>query len=960
MRKICSILLLAISVYSCDTKPKRLIDYVDPMIGTAGTGHTYPGATVPFGMVQLSPDTKLQGWEVCAGYHFDHDSIYGFSHTHLSGTGCEDYCDILVVPMTDAIHWNNKEYKSPFRRSTEKASPGYYTVVLDKFNVHCELTTTTRVGMHRYTFPKNSSSNIILFDLRHRGQLRNSTLEITGTNEIAGYRHVRQWADSRHVYFVAQFSEPFINSELQDSTKAALTFTGNEILVKVGISSVSVENARMNLNAEVPHWDFDQVKTDAEDLWEEELSKIIVEGGTKAERINFYTALYRTVVVPNVYMDVNGEYRGRYGKVGKAEDFTNYTLFSLWDTYRAAHPLYTITNPSRNIDFIKSMIRLYEEGGLLPVWELWGNETFCMIGHHSVSVIADAFMKGHRGFDVMKAYEASKVSADTTLFGLTYFREMGYVPQDKESESVSKTLEYAYNAWCIAQMAKVLGKEDDYKEYIQRAQFYKNIYDKSTGFMRAKVNSTWYTPFDPYEVNNNYTEANAWQYSLYVPHDVEGLARLHGGRTELIDFIDRQFSTTSKMTGRHQLDITGLIGQYAHGNEPSHHVAYLYNYLGEPWKTQMWARRIMDEFYKPTPDGLCGNEDCGQMSAWYVFSAMGFYPIAPGSNHYAIGSPIFRKVTINLENGNKFVIKANRPSKKRFYIQSAKLNDANYTKSYITHADIENGGKLSFVMGRRPNKKWGVGVGNEPVSEITDHLIVPVPALLEGRRVFTGIDTITMIHPQNADIFYTLDGTQPTVNSTKYDGGQIIINQNTTLRAIASRDNKISKEVQSEHSRIRDGWDVTTNIIPHRAYIGRGGNYTLIDGIRGVPDFRTGTWQGFYDTIDLIATVDMGEVQNVRQINAGFLQDSYSWIFFPPKVTFYISTDGVNFTKVGYEKSTFETNFRGPILHQFSQKVGKPARFVRIVAENFGLCPDWHPGAGTWTFLFVDEIEIIH
>jgi hypothetical protein len=760
------------------------------------------------------------------------------------------------------------------------------------------------------------------------------------------------------VYFVAQFSEPFIYAEIQDSTKAVASFKGKTILVKVGISSVSVENARMNLNAELPHWSFEQVRTEAENAWETELSKIIVEGGTKAERINFYTALYRTAIVPNIYMDVNGEYSGRHGIVGKAEGFNKYTLFSLWDTYRTAHPLYTIINTARNQDFIKSFLRLYDEGGLLPVWELWGNETFCMIGHHAVSVIADAYMKGQRDFDVKKAYEASKVSADTALYGLQYFINNGYVRQDRESESVSKTLEYAYNAWCIAMMAKDMGKMDDYKEYIQRAQYYKNLFCPTTGFMRAKTNSTWYTPFDPYEVNNNYTEANAWQYSFYAPHDVEGLAQLHGGRENLIALIDEMFATQNPMTGRRQLDITGLIGQYAHGNEPSHHVPYLYNYLGQPWRTQMWVRRIMDEFYKPIPDGLCGNEDCGQMSAWYIMSAMGFYPLAPGSNHYAIGTPLFSKMTINLENGNQFVIKANKPSKRNFYVQSATLNGENYTKSYITHADVMNGGELSFVLGRKPNRSWGVGEGNEPVSTITDRLIVPVPALSQGKRVFTDYDTIMLNHPQNADIYYTLDGTKPTINSIKYDGNQIIISEKTVLRAIAEKNGKTSKEIESLHAKIPEGWVITLSHQPHRQYIGWGGNNTLIDGIFGTKSFSTGTWQGFYSGEDLTVTLDMGKSQRVNEVSIGFLQASYSWIMFPPKVTFYVSNDGTNFTEVGSEKSPLPAQITGSHIHRFKTKVGKSARYIRIVADYFGPCPEWHVGAGDRTFLFADEIEV--
>ncbi|MDR2906873.1 MAG: GH92 family glycosyl hydrolase, partial [Bacteroidales bacterium] len=555
MKNLFFFLLILATGYGCSTKsPERLIDYVNPMIGTDATGHTYPGAVSPFGMVQLSPDTKLVGWEGCSGYHFQDTILYGFSHTHLSGTGCEDYCDILVMPTTGNIQWENKDYLSAFRHSSEKASVGYYAVTLDKYDIQAELTTSPRVGLHRYTFPEQAQANI-LFDLKHRGTVLQSSLQVVSNTEICGYRRVRQWANDRQIYFAAQFSEPFTQSELQDSTKAALTFEAKTVLVKVALSSVSVENARENLNTEMSDWDFNKVKANVEQAWENQLSKIIVEGGSQAERTNFYTALYHTSIVPNLYMDVNGEYRGRFGKVGHA-DFDNYTLFSLWDTYRGAHPLYSIINPKRNQDFIKSFIRLYEEGGLLPVWELAGNETFCMIGHHAVSVITDAYMKGYRDFDVEKAYEACKKSADTALFGLPYFIQNGYVPQDKERESVSKTLEYAYDAWCIAQMAKEMGQTADYETYIRRAQYYKNTYDQSTGFMRAKVNGTWYSPFDPFEVNNNYTEANAWQYSFYVPQDIDGLAQLHGGKEALAAKIDEMFAASDKTTGRNQADIT--------------------------------------------------------------------------------------------------------------------------------------------------------------------------------------------------------------------------------------------------------------------------------------------------------------------------------------------------------------------------------------------------------------------
>ncbi len=779
MKKIYILILPALMAwYGCSNKPERVASCVDPMIGTGFTGHTYPGATLPFGMVQLSPDTKLTGWQGCSGYHYEDSVIYGFSHTHLSGTGVEDYCDILVVPTTGKIQWENKDYRSDFSHASEKASAGYYAVTLDKYNIQAELTATARVGFHRYTFPEKPQATI-LFDLKHRGTLLQSGLDVVGVDELCGYRHVRQWAQDRRIYFVAKFSEPFTYAQLNDSTKAAFNFAGKNIMVKVGLSSVSVENARKNLEAELPGWDFDQVKANAAAAWEQELSKIIVEGGSKEQYNTFYTALYHTAIVPNLYMDVNGEYAGRYGKTGKV-DFNNYTIFSLWDTYRAAHPLYTITNPKRNRDFIKSFLRLYDEGGLLPVWELAGNETFCMIGHHAVSVIADAYIKGDRDFDVEKAYEACKTSADTSLFGLQYFIRKGYIPLDKESESVSKTLEYAYDAWCIAQMAKAMGKEADYAEYIQRAQYYKNIFDSSTGFMRAKSNETWHAPFDPFEVNFNYTEANSWQYSFYVPQDIDGLAQLHGGKDALAAKIDEMFAASTATTGRRQSDITGLIGQYAHGNEPSHHVPYLYNYLGQPWKTQKMVRHIMDELYSAGNDGLCGNEDCGQMSAWYVMSALGFYQVAPGAEYYTIGTPLFKKATINLENGKRFVIKADKPSAKNCYIQSATLNGADYRKAYITHADIMNGGELSFVMGSEPNQEWGTGEGNEPVSAITDHLIVPVPSVQRGYLTFRNSDTLVIACPKNSTVHYTLNGASPTEKSAKYEA-PIVMRKNTVL-----------------------------------------------------------------------------------------------------------------------------------------------------------------------------------
>ena len=971
MRKIYFILLYICLLLACTGK-QPLTSYVNPMIGTDGTGHTYPGATMPFGMVQLSPDTKLSGWQGCSGYHYEDSLIYGFSHTHLSGTGCEDYCDVLVMPQVGDVHWDNEDYKSAFRHETEKASPGYYAVTLDKYGIKAELTVTNRVGLHKYTFPKDTQG-YILIDLKHRNKLLQSRITLNGKNEVSGCRISRQWARERRVFFVARFSQPFVAEQIQDSTKVALTFDLNDkkpLLVKVAISSVSVDNARQNLETELPEWDFEQCRKAADAAWDAELSKVEVEGGTKAERINFYTALYHAFIVPNLYMDVNSEFSGRGGKTGIA-DGDNYTVFSLWDTYRAAHPLYTILQPKRNEDFIRSFLRLYDQGGLLPVWELAGNETFCMIGHHAVSVIADAYTKGYRGFDVEKAYAACRKSADTTLFGLPFFIAKGYIPLTEESESVSKTLEYAYNAWCIAQMAKTMGKEADYAEYIQRAQYYKNIYDPEAGFMRAKSNETWVSPFDPREVNFNYTEANAWQYSFYVPQDISGLAALHGGKEKLAAVIDEMFAAATETTGRHQSDITGLIGQYAHGNEPSHQMAYLYNYLGRPWKTQAMVRRIMDELYTPQNDGLCGNEDCGQMSAWYVLSAMGFYQMAPGTPYYTIGSPLFKKVTIHLDNGRQFVIKADKPSSKNCCIQSATFNGNSFTKSYFTHADLLMGGELTFKMRDTPNVEWGVGEENEPVSAITDHIITPVPALRKGAITFSKTDTLVLEAMNNALIYYTLDGSKPTTTSKLYTD-PILIQESATLRAIAVQKGFVnkklsdstyssvqtavsSKEIKASFAKIPDNWTLTLEN-PYSQQYPAGGDKALIDKVFGARDFRSATWQGYYG-VDLIATVDLGKQQLVREVSIGFIQAAASWIFFPPQVEFFTSDNGDTFTSIGIIKTPIDEHTMDAI-YRFTQRIGKQARFVRIVGKYFGPCPDWHPGAGYRSWLFADEITI--
>lgn len=714
---------------------KDFTKYVGPFVGTGGHGHTFPGPTMPFGMVQLSPDTRLKGWDGCSGYHYSDKLIYGFSHTHLSGTGCSDYGDILLVPTVGKPQFSNKKYSSPFKKESEKASAGYYSVFLDKPKVKVELTATTRTGLHKYTFPKSSSSNIIL-DLTHRDFAKQGEINITGNNEISGTRVSKQWADNQILYFVIQFSKPFVKSGVVKADvanenskhdtgsllKAFVSFEttdGEVIYAKVGISAVSVEGARKNLNAEQPAFDFDKTVADAKAAWNKELSRIEAESKDETVLRTFYSALYHAMTPPNIYNDVDGKYRGRDFQVHEANGFNYYTVFSLWDTYRALHPLLTLIDKKRSSDFMNTFIHEFQEGGRLPVWELSSCETWCMIGYHSIPVITEAVMKDVPGFDANKIFDAMKFSAMEDKNGLKSYKDNGYIKYLEAGENVSRTLEYGYDDWCIAQVAKKLGKTDDYTYFTKRALSYKNLFDASTGFMRPRSGS-FLSPFDPYKVDHNYTEGNAWQYSFYVPQDLTGQMKLLGGKEKLAAFLDTLFTTSSKLTGHKQPDISGMIGQYVHGNEPSHQIAYEYDYAAQPWKTQSMVRRIMNEMYRDKPDGLSGNEDCGQMSAWYVFSALGFYPVCPGSDHYAIGSPVLDKATVHLENGKTFTVTANTNQKENVYISSAKLNGANYTKSYLNYTDIANGGTLELNMSATPNKNWGSAESDVPVTKIAE------------------------------------------------------------------------------------------------------------------------------------------------------------------------------------------------------------------------------------------------
>ena len=944
-----------------------LTRYVDPFIGTGGHGHTFPGATRPFGMVQLSPDTRLTGWDGCSGYHYSDSIIYGFSHTHLNGTGISDYGDILLMPTVGEVFLNaldngspEKGYASRFQHRFEKASPGFYSVKLDDDNVFVELTATARAGLHRYTFPTTDEANIIL-DLTHRDEVLDSGLRITGPNTISGWRRSKGWAKNQIVYFAIEFSHPMtaygiaiddkLVSNLTEArgrnVKAYFRFStrrAQQVLVRVGISAVDTNGAWLNLAAELNHKSFETVKAEAAAEWNAELNKITVAGGTQAQLTNFYTALYHAFLTPNLFTDVDGRYRGRDLEIHQAKDFANYTVFSLWDTFRAAHPLYALIDQKRTRDFIKTFLVQYEQGGRLPVWELAANETDTMIGYHAVSVIADAAAKGIGGFDLEKAFAAMKHSAELEQQrGLGAYIDNGFISTEDERESVSKVLEYAYDDWCIAQVARLLGHTDDYHRYLARAQSYKNMFDPVSGFMRPRSNGGWAEPFDPREVTFAFTEANSWQYTFFAPQDVSGLMQLMGGPRAFARKLDQLFTAESQTTGREQADITGLIGQYAHGNEPSHHMAYLYDYAAQPWQTQQRVRQIMDQFYQPAPDGLIGNEDCGQMSAWYVFSAAGFYPVTPGSTIYAIGSPLFPEVRFRFENGKTFVVKAHNVSERNVYIQSATLNGQPYFKSYLEHADLMADGELVFEMGPEPNRLWGSK--SKPVAEIAGPEMIPVP-VITATKTFRKNTTVTISSLQTGTpLHYTTDGSEPSLHSDRYLK-PFAIDRDTTVKAIAidSHNNRSSAATAKLH-RVAHDWKLTLLSDYSPQYTG-GGDAALIDGLRGTTNWTSGVWQGYWEK-DLVALVDLGSVQNVSQVGAGFLQDTGSWIWFPRRVEVELSVDGKNFTRVATIENDQTRNEDNATVKDFVQTIPlQRARFVRLRALN--------SGKNTW--IFADEI----
>jgi predicted alpha-1,2-mannosidase len=907
--------------------------YVNPMIGTGGHGHTFPGATQPFAMIQLSPDTRIDGsWDGCSGYHYDDSLIYGFSHTHLSGTGCSDYGDIAFMPtwVSKPVEpvWNIDTLSARFSHKTEVAKAGYYSVELNEGRIKVELTSTTRVGLQRYTY-KRSGYTWITLNLKHRDELLEGKIMQIGKNRFSGLRRSKAWAEDQLLFYYFELSRDAdqvkISKGPRGETKVNLGFwvkAGEKILVKTALSSVDEAGAKANMVKELPHWDFEKVKTDAFNAWEKELSKIKVYGGTEDERHNFYTALYHCMMHPNVMNDVDGRYMGRDKQVHKAEGFDYYTVFSLWDTHRALHPLLNIIDKKRSHDFIMTFKAQYEQSGRLPMWELWGNETNCMIGFHSVSVILDAYINGVISNEELKAmYPAVRAEALSNRFGLDKFREKGYLEVEDESESVSKTLEYSYDMWCVAEIARQTGNSADVGSFEQMSHAWGEMKRYRKDFARPRKNGGWLEPFDPREVNNHYTEANAWQYRFYMPHEENDG---NYGNYEAL------FKADSISTGRVQPDITGLIGQYAHGNEPCHGYIYLLEYE----EREPYLRQVMKDFYKNTPAGLCGNDDCGQMSAWYVFSSMGFYPVCPGKEAYLAGVSLFDSVHI----ADDTVIK-----------------------------DIKNRIHPHF-----PHKMYSHGMPD----------FSGAPIIQAEKTVFDDSLKISVFSKSIQTICYAVDSTWIPYTKPFY------IYKNTSIRAswyypMATMSSIMYK--QTWYGKIKSAPPVEVPRIikpPAHArfatahFYKRPNNYSiklsstynkqysadgdqgLIDGLMGDTDWRKGRWQG-YQGQDFEAVIDLQKLTPVTSISANFLQDTRAWIILPVVVRFEGSADSIHFEEIGTLYNVVpDTSMKVQTLEFTKDTINEKYRYIRVKALNYGKLPSWHPGRGEDAFIFIDEISI--
>lgn len=966
MRRLALVLSLVVLALPASAQWTR---HVRPFTGTGGTGHTYPGATAPYGLVQLSPDTRIDNtWEAAAGYYHADSLIYGVSHTHLSGTGVNDYGDVLVTAYYGDTTTVPARYRQTFRHATETAAPGRYGVTLDgregvsrSGGIRVELAATPRVGVQAWTFPR-AGRVTLLVDLAHRDvRLASQIRPAADRRSLSGFRRSRAWADDQYIAFHTALSHPWeaidVRTSATGETHALLTYTvraGETIMVKTGLSSTSPEGAARNLTAEAPTWSLSAVRRATDAAWNRELGRIAVTGGTAKDQQNFYTALYHTMIVPNVWSDVDGQYRGRDGRIHHA-DHPVYTVYSLWDTFRAAHPLYALIDPERNRDFVRSMLLQYEQAGRLPVWELSANETNTMIGFHSVPVILDAYAKGIRGFDIALALRAMQDAARTDVAGERRFYDTGLVTADDAAESVSKQLEFAYDHWAVGTFAAMLGDTATARPYLRRSLGYRNVFDPETRLMRPRRNGAWLAPFDPTEISNHYTEANAWQYSFFAPHDIVGLTRQFGGRAALVERLDGLFTARPVLSGRHQPDVTGLIGQYAHGNEPSHHVAYLYALTGAPHRTQRIVSTVLDSLYAPTPDGLPGNEDCGQMSAWFVLSALGMYPVTPGWPVYTLTTPRFDRAVVRLADERRLTIETRGAGP---YTAAMTVDGRSHAATTLRHDAIASGGRIVVTRSARPST-WGeVRDADLPIVDDAGFVAAPV---VDGsaRRSFEGTQAITLVSmAPGATLWATTDGTAPIPGRSMRVDGPISIDATTTIRAVATdAAGHASSEMLATFVQRPYASAVEVRATLHPAYTA-GGPLALTDGIHGTTMWRAGDWLGVQGE-DVEVVVDFQTTRRIRHLSAGFLQDTRSWILMPRAVTFETSVDGVAWTPALTAGHAVAPDDYTVQRHDVGGALPSPidARFVRLRATTFGPLPAWHLGAGYPAYIFLDELD---
>lgn len=940
---------------------------VKTLIGTDAHGHTYPGATSPFGMIQLSPDTRQDSWDGCSGYHYSDKVIYGFSHTHLSGTGCLDYGDILFIPTIK--DWNENDFSMTFEHKNEFATAGIYKVKnLNKQGIDAYLTTTERVGFHKYVFPASAKSTSIIIDLLWRDELLDCSYKILNDSTIVGYRCSKSWNENQKIFFATIFSSKISKHKFDEQTKRLfLEFEPAEennkktIEARTAISSVNEEGALKNLASE-ESIRFDKALTKNTALWEKELGKIEIFGGTQKQRDIFYTSLYHCLIAPNLYSDVDNRYRGMDDKIQNAKDYKRYTVFSLWDTYRTLHPLLSIIDQKRSMDFAKTFIDMHLQNGELPMWELASAETHCMIGMHGISVLAELYQKGIYAYpkltlesminnanpELREINKRNYTNKKHNLLGLDYFTKNGYISSEFEHEGVSKTVEYAYNMYCVAQVAKSQGRMDLYDEYIKKSQYYRNLINPATGFIHPKENGRFLPNFDLRQIDQNYTEGNGWHYTFYAPHDIPALINLMGGELEFCKKLDKLFSKSATPNGRNQADVTGLIGGYAHGNEPSQHSAYLYTYAGQPHKTQKYVRQILTTLYDDTPAGICGNDDAGQMSAWYVMSTMGIYPVSPVDKDYIITTPLFEKSVIHLENGKTFTIIAPEADKKK-YISKIYLNEKEINDYKITHEDIMKGGELRMVLSNVPVIENEVSEAKKLNSK-TDIVITPYLSY-EGTATFT--DSLIV----EAFAFYPEDTIELTFESGKtlsfVGKGRFVLNESESL-SMYSKNGKTSQKVEARFYKIPKGRKVKVLSKYNNQYTA-GGDKGLIDQKRGGDNWKLGLWQGYWGE-DFVAVLEVNKDGIPSRLGANFIQDQKSWIFLPSEVEYYVSDDGKNYKLLEVVKNDMPERSEEILQKTFYTSKPIEHRFIKVIAKNIKKNPSWHLSAGEKAWLFTDEI----